>query len=246
MNSSEIQPPVSDRIRIGECTVTLSSREVEVVGARRPRRLTPKALGVLRVLLRQPGRVVTRDELFAEVWPDTLPTNDVLTQAVTQLRKAFSNDDDNGQAYIETIAKTGYRLLVPVQVLDDAEPVAAGVPDDEGMAAQPVTTAALPAHPQAARRRWRHIRRRVLLALGVLMLATLLVLTTLLLRRAPAGSSPVEAAVENGTRVIGSPQRPYRLTTATSGFETYPTLSPDGSLVAYEGANEDGNGGGAI
>jgi len=131
MNSSEIQPPVSDRIRIGECIVTLSSREVEVVGARRPRRLTPKALGVLRVLLRQPGRVVTRDELFAEVWPDTLPTNDVLTQAVTQLRKAFSNDDDSGQAYIETIAKTGYRLLVPVQALDDAEPSAAGLPDDE-------------------------------------------------------------------------------------------------------------------
>ncbi|PSD26086.1 hypothetical protein C7E12_18735 [Stenotrophomonas maltophilia] len=49
----------------------------------------------------------------------------MLTQAVTQLRKAFSNDDDSGQAYIETIAKTGYRLLVPVQVLDDAEPVAA-------------------------------------------------------------------------------------------------------------------------
>ena len=78
------------------------------------------------------------------------------------------------------------------------------------------------------------------------MLALLLVLTALLLRRAPASSSAVEAAVENGTRVIGSPQRPYRLITATSGFETYPTLSPDGSLVAYEGANEDGNGGGAI
>jgi DNA-binding winged helix-turn-helix (wHTH) protein len=92
---------------------------------------------VLRVLLRQPGRVVTRDELFAEVWPDTLPTNDVLTQAVTQLRKAFSNDDDNGQAYIETIAKTGYRLLVPVQALDDAEPSAAGAPDDEGVDVQP-------------------------------------------------------------------------------------------------------------
>jgi DNA-binding winged helix-turn-helix (wHTH) protein len=80
--------------------------------------------------------VVTRDELFAEVWPDTLPTNDVLTQAVTQLRKAFSNDDDNGQAYIETIAKTGYRLLVPVQALDDAEPSAAGA-DDEGVDVQP-------------------------------------------------------------------------------------------------------------
>ncbi|KAG0931990.1 hypothetical protein G6F31_016648 [Rhizopus arrhizus] len=42
--------------------------------------------------------------------------------AVTQLRKAFANDDDNGQAYIETIAKSGYRLLVPVQVLEAPEP----------------------------------------------------------------------------------------------------------------------------
>lgn len=245
MNSSENQPPGFDRIRIGECTVTLSSREVEVVGARRPRRLTPKALGVLRVLLRQPGRVVTRDELFAEVWPDTLPTNDVLTQAVTQLRKAFSNDDDNGQAYIETIAKTGYRLLVPVQVLDDVESTPTGSSDDHAVDVQPALAVGVaPAVPgQPSRHRWRHVRRRALLAVGVLLLATVVVLAALLLRRTPAGSSPVDAAVENGTRVIGSPQRPYRLITATSGFETYPTLSPDGSLVAYEGANEDGLGG---
>ena len=250
MNSSEMQLPDADRIQVGECVVTLSSREVEVVGARRPRRLTPKALGVLRVLLRQPGRVVTRDELFAEVWPDTLPTNDVLTQAVTQLRKAFANDEDNGQAYIETIAKSGYRLLVPVQVLDTLEPSAdigemadAPLPMAGSAVAAPVGAA-----PPVAgmRRTWRQVRRQLLLAAGVLMLATVIVLTMLLLRRAPAASSPVEAAVENGVRVIGSPQRPYRLITATSGFETYPTLSPDGSQVAYEGANEDGEGGGAI
>ena len=250
MNSSEIQPPDADRIQVGECVVTLSSREVEVAGARRPRRLTPKALGVLRVLLRQPGRVVTREELFAEVWPDTLPTNDVLTQAVTQLRKAFANDEDNGQAYIETIAKSGYRLLVPVQVLDTPEPVMdiveladPSLPLAVAVAAAP-DGAALPV--PGLRRTWRQVRRQVLLATGILMLVTVIVLTMLLLRRAPAASSPVDEAVENGVRVIGSPQRPYRLITATSGFETYPTLSPDGSQVAYEGANEDGNGGGAI
>lgn len=250
MNSSEIQPPDADRIQVGECVVTLSSREVEVAGARRPRRLTPKALGVLRVLLRQPGRVVTREELFAEVWPDTLPTNDVLTQAVTQLRKAFANDEDNGQAYIETIAKSGYRLLVPVQVLDTPEPVMdiveladPSLPLAAAVAAAP-DGAALPV--PGLRRTWRQVRRQVLLATGILMLVTVIVLTMLLLRRAPAASSPVDEAVENGVRVIGSPQRPYRLITATSGFETYPTLSPDGSQVAYEGANEDGNGGGAI
>ncbi|EMR0603586.1 transcriptional regulator [Stenotrophomonas maltophilia] len=250
MNSSEIQPPDADRIQVGECVVTLSSREVEVAGARRPRRLTPKALGVLRVLLRQPGRVFTREELFAEVWPDTLPTNDVLTQAVTQLRKAFANDEDNGQAYIETIAKSGYRLLVPVQVLDTPEPVMdiveladPSLPLAAAVAAAP-DGAALPV--PGLRRTWRQVRRQVLLATGILMLVTVIVLTMLLLRRAPAASSPVDEAVENGVRVIGSPQRPYRLITATSGFETYPTLSPDGSQVAYEGANEDGNGGGAI
>ncbi|HID8537047.1 TPA: winged helix-turn-helix domain-containing protein [Stenotrophomonas maltophilia] len=250
MNSSEIQPPDADRIQVGECVVTLSSREVEVAGARRPRRLTPKALGVLRVLLRQPGRVVTREELFAEVWPDTLPTNDVLTQAVTQLRKAFANDEDNGQAYIETIAKSGYRLLVPVQVLDTPEPVVDTV--ELADPSSPLAGAVVAAPAGAAspvpglRRTWRQVRRQILLATGILMLVMVIVLTMLLLRRAPAASSPVDEAVENGVRVIGSPQRPYRLITATSGFETYPTLSPDGSQVAYEGANEDGNGGGAI
>ncbi|MFB3129953.1 MAG: transcriptional regulator, partial [Lysobacteraceae bacterium] len=225
MNSSELTPIDADRVQVGDCVITLSSREVEVEGARRPRRLTPKALGVLRVLMRQPGRVVTREELFAEVWPDTLPTNDVLTQAVTQLRKAFANDDDNGQAYIETIAKSGYRLLVPVQALDDVEPVAEVdalaiadvMPSQDGAGMIPAL--AVPAAP-SRRRGWRQLRRQLLWVLGVMMLAALLVMATLLLRRGPDPSSPVDAAVENGVRVIGSPQRPYRLITATSGFET--------------------------
>ncbi len=197
---------------------------------------------MLRVLLRQPGRVVTREELFAEVWPDTLPTNDVLTQAVTQLRKAFAIGEDNGQAYIETIAKTGYRLLVPVQALQDSEGLA--------QTAQALDDAASEDLPQAdahdvRRRSLRMWRRRLLLVLGLAMLVALLVLTSLLLRR-PVPSSPLDAVVEDGTRVIGSPERPYRLITATAGFETYPTLSPDGSQVAYEGANDDSATGGAI
>ena len=249
MINSEIQSPESDRVRVGECIVTLSSREVEVAGARRTRRLTPKSLGVLRVLMRQPGRVVTRDELFAEVWPDTLPTNDVLTQAVTQLRKAFSVDDDNGQAYIETIAKTGYRLLVPVQPLSDHETDAIAAAEESAASQPPAQDAvalAGAAGVERGSRRWRRLRRRLLLALGVVMLLALVVLSVLLLRRPAPVSSPVDAAVENGTRVIGSPERPYRLITATAGFETYPTLSPDGSQVAYEGANDDGKGGNAI
>ncbi len=135
----------------------------------------------------------------------------MLTQAVTQLRKAFANDDDNGQTYIETIAKSGYRLLVPVQVLEAPEAAVdsgelADLPlppaDAGGRAA--VGTVPVP----GLRRAWRRVRRQALLAIGILMLGTVIVLTMLLLRQPPEASSPVDAAVENGVRVIGSPQRP--------------------------------------
>lgn len=250
----------ADVLRIGECTVTLSSREVQVPGARRLRRLTPKAVGVLRVLVRSNGRVVTRDELFAEVWPDTLPTNDVLTQAVTQLRKAFAGDDEAGTPYIETIAKTGYRLLVAVSAVSPVDPGAAqplsaasGILPPLGD--QPATSVATPGAIDAAtipadalllapvrpRRGWRRIRRWVLLGIGLAMVLALGVMGWMLMHRSTAPSA-VDAAVENGTRVIGSPQRPYRLITASAGFQTYPTLSPDGSQVAYEASEEEGGG----
>ena len=99
-------PP--ERLRIGECIVDVPLREVTVPGARRPRRVTPKALGVLLALARQPGRVVSREALLDEVWPDTLPTNDVVTQAVTQLRKAF------GFGFTRRLdsAQAGFQLLI--------------------------------------------------------------------------------------------------------------------------------------
>src|SRR5690606_35021442 len=51
----------------------------------------------------------------------TLPTDDVLTQAITGLRKAFGDDRD-APAYLETIPKSGYRLLAEVEWLPDAGP----------------------------------------------------------------------------------------------------------------------------
>ncbi|MGH8044467.1 MAG: winged helix-turn-helix domain-containing protein, partial [Stenotrophomonas sp.] len=247
MISIENGTATADRIRIGDCTITISSREVMVDGARRVRRLTPKALGVLRVLMRVPGAVVTREELFAEVWPDTLPTNDVLTQAITQLRKAFSRDDEGGAAYIETIAKSGYRLLQPVTELVDTAPETAtdAAPnEDERHALSAVFAAASAAPRTRPRSRWRRMRRYVLLAVGLGMVVALLVMTALLLQR-PGQEPSGSGVLADGSRVVGSPQRPYRLITATSGFETYPTVSPDGSQVAYE-ADGTAHGGSTI
>ncbi len=90
---SKFSPPPpslpSARLRVGECTVDMALREIRAPGARRARRVTPKAIGVLAALIEQGGRVVSRDALLAQVWAGTLPTDDVVTQAITQLRKAL-------------------------------------------------------------------------------------------------------------------------------------------------------------
>jgi DNA-binding winged helix-turn-helix (wHTH) protein len=53
-------------------------------------RLTPKAWGVLRVLLEANGRLVTKDQLAETVWPGTHVADDSLTKVVRELRRALA------------------------------------------------------------------------------------------------------------------------------------------------------------
>jgi DNA-binding winged helix-turn-helix (wHTH) protein len=76
-------------------------------------RLEPKMMGVLVCLAKRSGKVVPKEQLVHEVWPDTFVTDDVLIRCISELRKTFR--DSAGQpAVIETIPKKGYRLLIPV------------------------------------------------------------------------------------------------------------------------------------
>lgn len=115
------RPLPSERVRLGDRIVDLSLREIapaDGVGA--SMRVTPKSIGVLTALIEDAGKLVTRDALIERVWPNTLPTDDVLTQAVTQLRKAFRDECERPQ-YIETVSKRGYRLIAPVDWLIETE-----------------------------------------------------------------------------------------------------------------------------
>ncbi|MGA7178136.1 MAG: winged helix-turn-helix domain-containing protein [Thiobacillaceae bacterium] len=76
-------------------------------------RLEPKVMEVLTFLGAHPGEVVSREALLAELWPGMIVGDDSLTQSVIKLRKALG-DDPRKPAYIQTIPKRGYRLLVPV------------------------------------------------------------------------------------------------------------------------------------
>lgn len=211
------------RLRVGECTVDMPLREIHAPGARRPRRVTPKAIGVLAALIEQGGRVVSRDALMAQVWAGTLPTDDVVTQAITQLRKAF--DDERGNPrYIETIAKFGYRLLAPVEWLDQpasTEPQAAGA----AVASEATKPRYAPA-PLDIRGGWRAIAA----AVAVAMVVFVAVLLWSLRRDGPGATTSQQllAGARNPSLTAG-----YRLITSVPGIESSPSLSPDAALVAY-------------
>ena len=98
-------------LRIGSWQVDRTTNELarggEVV------RVEPKAMEVLTVLAGRAGQVVSREELFAAVWPGVVVGDEALTQAIIKLRRALG-DDPRSPAYIETISKRGYRLIAPV------------------------------------------------------------------------------------------------------------------------------------
>ena len=97
--------------RFGEFTLDVAERQLSRCGE--AVRLAPKAHEVLVALLRQPGHLVTKDELLARVWPEAFVEEGILTVHVSALRKALG-DDTRPPAYIETVSRSGYRFIASV------------------------------------------------------------------------------------------------------------------------------------
>jgi DNA-binding winged helix-turn-helix (wHTH) protein/TolB-like protein/Flp pilus assembly protein TadD len=72
--------------------------------------LRPQAFAVLRCLAERPGRLVSKDELMAVVWPGIAVTDDSLVQAVGDVRRAIG---DEAHKVIRTVPRRGYRLVPP-------------------------------------------------------------------------------------------------------------------------------------
>ena len=83
---------------------------------------------VLVLLAAHAGQVVAKERLMATVWPDTFVTDDVLTRAISELRRVFG-DDAKESRFIQTIPKSGYRLIAGVSSsAADKEVAAPGQP----------------------------------------------------------------------------------------------------------------------
>lgn len=105
VDSDAPAPPLPKRLRF-DCYVLdldrgcLLSGDGEIA-------LRPKTFAVLHYLAENPGRLVSKDELFAAVWPKLNVTDDALVQSIGELRKALGDD---GTCLIKTVPRRGYRF----------------------------------------------------------------------------------------------------------------------------------------
>jgi DNA-binding winged helix-turn-helix (wHTH) protein/tetratricopeptide (TPR) repeat protein len=74
----------------------------------------PKAAELLAALASEAGEVVPKEELLRLVWPDTFVEEANLSVNVSILRKALGEQPD-GRAWIQTVARRGYRFLGAVR-----------------------------------------------------------------------------------------------------------------------------------
>jgi len=74
--------------------------------------LRPKTFAVLSHLIRNHGRLVSKDELFAAVWPNIAVTDDTLVQSIGELRRALGEE---ASQLIKTVPRRGYRFDAQVR-----------------------------------------------------------------------------------------------------------------------------------
>ncbi len=99
---------------------TLDVRERRLLRGAEVVRVSPKAYDVLVALVRQRGRLVTKDELLKRIWPESFVEEGGLTVHMSALRKAL-HEDAHRPIYIETVAGSGYRFIAAVRVDSEDE-----------------------------------------------------------------------------------------------------------------------------
>ncbi len=178
-------------------------------------KLQEQPMRLLIRLVASAGEVVTRDDLYRELWPaDTFVAFDAgLSTAVKKIRQALGDAAANPR-FIETIPRHGYRFIAPVQILFPS-PTRDEAPVAEPQAFPAGAPAAPPALPPPAdwRRKW-----PLLAGTGLLLAAAWFVFPT------------VQKGLSGSNQTL-----PLRVTplTGNAGWEMRPAVSPDGTQVAF-------------
>lgn len=103
--------PSSLTYRFGDFEVDLAVFELRRHGA--AIKLDPRAFTLLHYLLEHHDRVVPKEELLTEVWPDAVVTPSVLPTSIRRIRSALGQSARDPEP-IQTLHRRGYRLNMTV------------------------------------------------------------------------------------------------------------------------------------
>jgi Tol biopolymer transport system component/DNA-binding winged helix-turn-helix (wHTH) protein len=227
--------------RFGKFEVNLNTKELRKQGVLI--KLQEQPFKVLEMLLDNPGRIVTREELQERLWQGNTYVNfdHGLNKAISKIREALCDTAENPR-FVETISRRGYRFVAPIEkistdngLLKTAESIEMIVLDDkqlggdtpesgavkrESISAEsevkPVTSASFP-------RRWG--KKYVIAATALLGVLIITFYFNLSHRHHEVFREPM--------RII-----PF---TSLPGIEAQPRFSPDGRFVVFQwdGPNRD-------
>src|SRR5580692_6863225 len=103
------------RLRFGVFEADLDARELTKLGKLLP--LQEQPFQLLAMLLEKPGVLVTREQLQARLWPQTVVDFDHgLHRAISKIRDVLGDSAENPR-FIQTVARRGYRFLADVTVV---------------------------------------------------------------------------------------------------------------------------------
>jgi len=161
------------------------------------------------------GRLITRDEILADVWGVRDVSDGRISRVIRVLRVALG-DDSREPRYIETIPKRGFRFIAPVAeviaVVEASEPVAE-------LPVLETPPAVVPSKPVSPVRWYRWVAMCSLLACGLFYLAW------------QQFYLPAE-------EVAGVPFKRFVPITSLKGLEIHPSMSPDGKYLVFTHLSE--------
>jgi DNA-binding winged helix-turn-helix (wHTH) protein len=93
--------------------------------------LNARYLDALALLVREAGKLVSKDRFLEEVWRGVPVTDEALTQCIKTLRRQLG-DDAASPRFIETVPKHGYRFIAPIERFGDGPEPGAKAPPPYG------------------------------------------------------------------------------------------------------------------
>ncbi len=161
-----------------------------------PVALQPRVFDTLVMLVERPGKLIGKSEMMQVLWHGTFVGDSALTKNISDLRKALAGDDE-GAEFIETVPRSGYRFVSPVETLAVAIPaIAAPALTGETSTKEPAVS-----RPVRARGRL----SRILFLTGILACA--IAVWLLIPRTAPSASSGIQSLAVLPFGPLSSQQR---------------------------------------